>query len=96
MSGVIVTGPAQAGFDPPHLFFQDDPAQLDLTVLVKELSPRPVVFLWNRAEAGDIPPDRLKRIYDQIEKPRLWGVVSQIDASMLLNALNWAQSHQQE
>jgi hypothetical protein len=96
VSGVIVTGPAQVGFDPSHLFSQDDPARLDLTVLVKELSPRPVIFLWNRAEVGDTPPDGLKRVYDQAEKPRLWGVVSQIDASILLNALNWAQSHQQE
>jgi hypothetical protein len=96
VSGVIVTGPAQAGFDLPHLFPQGDAAQWDLATLVKELGPRPAIFLWNRAEAGDTDPDGLKRVYQQIGMPRLWGVVAQIDATILLNALGWAQNHQQE
>jgi len=92
--GVIVTGPAQAGLEPPHLFSQDDLARLQLVDLVQQISPRPVVFLWNRAEAGRIPPDGLKSVYEQAGKPSLWGPIPQLDASILLNALKWLASNQ--
>jgi hypothetical protein len=94
VGGVIVTGPAQAGLEPPHLFAQDDLARLQLADLVRQISPRPVVFLWNRAAAGRVPPDGLKSVYEQAGKPSLWGVVPQLDALILLNALKWLASNQ--
>ena len=95
VGGVIVTGPAQVGLAAPHLFSQDDPAKLDLTHLVTGLSPRPAVYLWNRAEAGRTTADALKEIYNQTGKPSLWGAVREINASILLNALGWVLSNQE-
>jgi len=94
VSGVIVTGPAQEGLEPPHLFSRDDVARLNLVDLVQQISPRPTVFLWNRGEAGRVPPDGLKSVHEQAGKPSLWGPVPQLDASILLNALKWLATNQ--
>jgi hypothetical protein len=95
VGGVIVTGPAQEGLNAPHLFSQDDPAKLDLSLLIKNLSPRPAVYLWNRAEVGRVTADGLQRIHMQTGKPSLWGAVREINASILLHALDWVQKNQQ-
>jgi len=89
IDGVIATGPAQEGLAALNLFSQENPARLMLTRQIRKLAPRPSVFLWNREEAGNLLPGGLRRIYDLGEKPHLWGVVSQITAPILLNALDW-------
>jgi hypothetical protein len=89
INGVIVTGPAQEGLAALDLFSQENPARLMLTRQIKKLAPRPSVFLWNSDEATNLLPGGLRRIYDLGEKPHLWGVVSQITAPILLNALDW-------
>ncbi len=94
IAGVIVTGPAQAGLEPSHLFSEGDRVRLQLADLVAQISPRPMVFLWNRAEAGGVSSDGLKGVYERAGKPSLWGVVPQLDASMLANALNWLGDNQ--
>lgn len=94
VAGVVVTGPAQEGLTAAHLFSQDDPAKLNLSRLIKDLAPRPSVYLWNRQEAGRITFDGLKRVHDLTGKPSLWGVVREINASILLHALDWVEKNQ--
>lgn len=89
IGGVVVTGPAQAGLDLPHLFTAARPGELDLIQLVDKARPRPVVFLWNRAEAGDASPQQLRQVYERTKKPTLWGVIRELESSILLNALGW-------
>ncbi|MBN1317700.1 MAG: hypothetical protein JXA42_19610 [Anaerolineales bacterium] len=89
VDGVIVTGPAQEGFSSGYIFNRYNPANFLISRAIKNLAPRPAVFLWNRSEAGEHSPDDLKNIHDQMEKPRLWGIIPKVSGSVMLNALNW-------
>jgi hypothetical protein len=89
IDGVIVTGPAQEGLTPAHLFSRERPSQLVLLRHARDYSPRPGVFLWNAAAAGKLDPQGLKAFHDAMEGPRLWGLVPRIDPALLLNALRW-------
>ncbi len=93
ITGIIVTGVAQEGLQPAHLFAQDNPAHFMLSRHIKKVGPRPIIFLWNRAEAGQFLSVSLKGIFELAEQPRLWGVVVHVDSSILLNALNWLKDN---
>ena len=92
ISGVIVTGPAQEGLAPRHIFSQENPAHFMLSRQITKLPPRPLIFLWDRSESGHLSPDGLKSMHNLVEGPRLWGIVPQINAGILLHALGWLMS----
>lgn len=89
VAGVIVTGPAQDGLTYDYLFDLFNPANFMISRTIKKLAPRPAVFLWNKSETDEHLADSLRLIYTQTEKPRLWGIIPQVNGAILLNALNW-------
>ena len=91
VDGVIVTGPAQEGLNLAHLFSRARPSQLALLRHAREYSPRPAVFMWNLAAAGQLDPRGLKAFHDALDGPRLWALVPRVDRALLLNALGWLE-----
>ncbi len=94
VAGVMVTGPSQEGFTPLGLFSGENPNRLVLTRHARKFAPRPLLFLWNRAEAGKLDPESLRQVYAAAGKPRLWGVIPDLDSATLLNGLEWLRSNQ--
>jgi hypothetical protein len=91
--GLVAIGRAQSGLTASHVFQNRNPHNFKLGRYVKNITPRPVVYVQHKGHPLGGDSDRLQALYDLSEEPRRLTAVSSLSPDFLLDQLEWIEEN---
>ena len=95
VAGVITTGRAQVGLQPPHIFADPEDAAFDLGQLIARISPRPLAFV-SRPTRGMLggTKDETVVLHRLARPPKRLEQVTDLTSELVLTLIGWLRQSQ--
>jgi pimeloyl-ACP methyl ester carboxylesterase len=89
--GVIAIGRAQIGMRPSHIFQNKNPYNYLLHRYTPRITPRPIVYIMNKAHAMGGDEDEMATLYQNSKDPRRIIQTDKLSVSQLHEAIVWVE-----
>ncbi len=87
--GTVAIGRAQVGLRPSHIFQNRNPYNFLLHRYTPKISPRPMVYVMNKAQKMGGDEDEFATLYQNTKDPRRLEQVEKLSASHIQEYLEW-------
>ncbi|MEJ2748945.1 MAG: hypothetical protein P8183_13725 [Anaerolineae bacterium] len=92
--GVIAIGLAQSGFNPTHIFQNNNPFNFMLSRLVGQISPRPLVLVHHTSHKLGGDESELNMLFKNSKEPHLLEKTDRLSSSLLGGLIHWIEENQ--